>query len=167
MAHPLHHSFGSVHLFLLSPVLCSHTGVVLSAMLEKMDSAPNREGNHANVKLGRALISGLVHLRCMKVERCMPKVEQQYPHRDIPTFLCLRGTNTESNRCRLSSDYEYEPEMKTCFGRSRLNQSVVYTYLLPPPFLSLTSKMTLQDLYPLGSTTRRNTGKKQTWHPIC
>lgn len=108
MAHPLHHGFGSVRLFLLSPGLCSHIRVVLSASLEKMGSAPNREGNYANMRLGRALTSGLVHLRCVEQERCMPKVKQQYPHRDISPSLCPReGELThKSNSGRHSSDYE-------------------------------------------------------------
>lgn len=46
MAHPLHHGFGSVHLFLLSLVLCAHTRAVLCALLEKMGSAPNRPCKH-------------------------------------------------------------------------------------------------------------------------
>lgn len=65
MAHPLHYDFGSAHIFLLSLVLCSHTRAALRALLEKMGSVPNREGNHTNVRLGRALISGLVDLRCI------------------------------------------------------------------------------------------------------
>lgn len=46
MAHPLHYVFGSVHLFLLSLVLCVHTRAALSALPEKMRSAPNRPCKH-------------------------------------------------------------------------------------------------------------------------
>lgn len=141
MAHPLHHGFGSAHLFLLSLVLCSHIRAALSALLEKMGSVPNREGNHANVRLGRAMISGLVHLRCMRLERCIPKVTQ-YPHRDISPSLCSReGELTQEATVESSVQImSSEPEKNTSFGRPRLNQSPVYTYLFPLPFLPLTSK---------------------------
>lgn len=61
MAHPLHRCFGSAHLSLLKLVFGSHTNAALSGFLEKMGSAPNREGNHANVGLSRALISSHIH----------------------------------------------------------------------------------------------------------
>lgn len=93
MAHSLHHLFGNVHLFLLSLVLCSHTIAVLSALLEKWAKLPTERYplvTHANVRLDRALISGLVQLRGMTLEGCMPKVEQQYPRRDISPSLFPR-----------------------------------------------------------------------------
>lgn len=95
----------------------------VSALLEKMGSAPNREINHANVKLGRALISGLVHLRCMKLEKCMPKVEQQYPHRDISPSLCPREAEitNKATAADLAQIMSSEPEKNTCFARPRLN----------------------------------------------
>lgn len=57
MAHSLHHGFGSVHLFLLSLALCSHTIAALSALLEKWAGLPTERYplvTHANMRLGQS-----------------------------------------------------------------------------------------------------------------
>lgn len=80
----------------------------------------------------------------------MPKVAQQYPHRHISPSLCPReGELTqEATVAGLVQIMSSEPNKNTSFARPRLNQTGVYTYLLPPPFLPLTSKGTITSPLP-------------------